>query len=125
MERNRKQKNRILFFMTLTAAVLFAVLYADLEKQPGTEIIVEENKEIYKQDNLIYDAYISVFPTKDKEGAVADFSSFSLITDENRDYNPVLDCNVQILKEGEKPDAKTDLNSKNATIRVRGATEKF
>lgn len=122
MERNRKQKNRILFFMTLTAAVLFAVLYADLEKQPETEIIVEENKEIYKQDNLIYDAYISVFPTKDKEGAVADFSSFSLITDENRDYNPVLDCNVQILKEGEKPDAKTDLNSKNATIRVRGAS---
>lgn len=121
MKRSRIHKNRILFLMTLAAAALFAILYADSGKRTATGTL-KENKEIYKADNQIYDAYITVFPTKDEEGTVADFSSFSLITDENRDYNPILDCNVQIVKEGETPDSKTDLNCKNATIRVRGAS---
>ncbi len=121
MKRSRIHKNRILFLMTLAAAALFAILYADSGKRTAAGTL-KENKEIYKANNQIYDAYITVFPTKDDEGTVADFSSFSLITDENRDYNPILDCNVQIVKEGETPDSKTDLNCKNATIRVRGAS---
>lgn len=123
MKRSRIHKNRILFLMTLAAAALFAILYADSGKRTASGTL-KENKEIYKADNQIYDAYITVFPTKDEEGMVADFSSFSLITDENRDYNPILDCNVQIVKEGETPDSKTDLNCKNATIRVRGASSR-
>lgn len=121
IKRHRIYKNSILFFMTLAAAVLFTVLYVDSGKRASAEKC-KENKAIYKTDNRIYDIYISVFPTKDETGMAADFSSFSLITDENRNYDPILDCNVQILKEGEVPDSGTDLDCKNATIKVRGAS---
>lgn len=49
-----------------------------------------------------------------------DFSAFSLHSSRDHNYNPVLNCNVQILAEGKKPDPLLDLDSKNATIRVRG-----
>lgn len=127
MKQQRIHKNRILFLITLAAAALFVVLYIDTGKRAASEELavsekLVENKEIYKPDNQIYDAYINVFPTQTENGEVADFSSFSLITDENRDYNPILDCNVQIVPEGKSPDPETDSNCKNATIRVRGAS---
>lgn len=123
MKRDRIYKNIILISMTLAAAMLFLVLYFDLERRREAKGLTED-KDIYMQDNNIYDVYISVFPTENDEGEVMDLSAFSLHTSGNRDYNPVLDCNVQILNEGETPDIKTDINSKNATIRVRGNTSR-
>lgn len=123
MKRDRIYKNIILISMTLAAAMLFLVLYFDLERRREAKGLTED-KGIYMQDNNIYDVYISVFPTENDEGEVMDLSAFSLHTSGNRDYNPVLDCNVQILNEGETPDIKTDINSKNATIRVRGNTSR-
>ena len=79
-----------------------------------------EDKGIYVQDSGIYDIYLSVFPTKDDDGSMLQFSDFSRHTSMDHTYNPVLNCNIQILKEGKKPDPLLDLNNKNATIRVRG-----
>lgn len=92
--------------MVLMAVVLFFILYVDLGRRTTSEKIVE-NKDIYERDNSIYDVYISVFPTKDDAGNILDFSAFSQCTSKNRTYyNPTLDCNVQILNEGEAPDLK-------------------
>lgn len=81
---------------------------------------LHEDKGIYEQDSNLYDVYISIFPTKNEKGEMIDFSAFSLHTALDHSYNPVLNCNVQILQEGQKPDPLTDLDAKNATIRVRG-----
>lgn len=121
MKQNRKYKNIVLILMTLTAAILFSFLYIDLGRGTKPKQLAE-NKNIYEEDNNIYDVYISVFPTKDDTGELLDFSVFSQCTSENRDYNPTLDCNVQILNEGEMPALKTDIAHKNATIRVRGGS---
>ncbi len=121
MKWNRIYKNIILGLMTLTAIALFIVLYSDWERRTRGKGLTED-KNIYTRDNNIYDVYISIFPTENDAGDMLDLSAFSLHTSGNKDYNPVLDCNIQILKEGETPDVGGDIDSKNATIRVRGDT---
>lgn len=136
----KRKENLLLSLLVCAAGALFVLLYLKEKtpmEQPGqkegsdlTQWEVEESdmngaglredKGIYEQDSSIYDVYISVFPTKDKEGNLLDFSSFSLHTARDHSYNPILNCNIQILKEGKKPDALLDLDHKNATIRVRG-----
>lgn len=123
MKRKRRYKKVILILMTLAAAVLFLVLNSDLGRRRN-ETGLQEDKSIYTRDNKIYDVYISVFPTENEEGEVIDLSAFSLHTSGNKDYNPVLDCNIQILNEGETPEGGEDIDSKNATIRVRGSSSR-
>ena len=69
MKRDRIYKNIILISMTLAAAMLFLVLYFDLERRREAKGLTED-KDIYMQDNNIYDVYISVFPTENDEGEV-------------------------------------------------------
>ena len=127
--------------VTAAAAVLFAALYMgsripieevgkpgktssleewDIAGSAANGIGLHEDKGIYEQDSDIYDVYISVFPTKNDEGEMIDLSAFALHSARDHSYNPVLNCNVQILPEGQKPDPLLDLDHKNATIRVRG-----
>ncbi len=127
--------------VTAAAAVLFAALYMgsripieevgkpgetssleewDIAGSAANGIGLHEDKGIYEQDSDIYDVYISVFPTKNDEGEMIDLSAFALHSARDHSYNPVLNCNVQILSEGQKPDPLLDLDHKNATIRVRG-----
>ncbi|HBB28991.1 MAG TPA: hypothetical protein DC000_07050 [Clostridiales bacterium] len=83
---------------------------------------IKEDKSIYPDtpDTNIYDVYITIFPTKDENGELLDFSDFSKHTSRDHAYNPVLNCNVQILNEDEKLDPITVTDKTNATIRVRG-----
>lgn len=82
---------------------------------------LEEDKSIYGEpDASIYDVYLSIFPTKDSNGEMLDFSAFGKHVSRDHSYNPVLNCNVQILKEDETLDPLLNLDEKNATIRVRG-----
>ena len=140
MNRLKKHDTLILTLATLGAAALFVFLYwrslipiEAAEPQPSNALEdwdvsqsnmngapFQEDKGIYTQDAGIYDVYISVFPTKDKDGNMLDFSCFDLHTARDHSYNPILNCNIQILPEGEKPDPLLDLDNKNATIRVRG-----
>ena len=57
---------------------------------------IGEDKGIYVQDSGIYDVYLSVFPTKDDDGSMLQFSDFSRHTSMDHTYNPVLNCNIQI-----------------------------
>lgn len=137
----KEDENRILILAALAAALVFAVLYArslvpieEPEAPPAANALadwdvsqsamngapLEEDKSIYEDNANIYDVYISAFPTKDESGNMLDLSAFGLHTARDHDYNPVLNCNIQILPEGEKPDPLLDLDSKNATIQVRG-----
>ncbi len=141
MKRLKMSEGLGLGLVTAAAAVLFAVLYMgsriSIEEagKPGETSPLEgwniagsaangiglhEDKGIYEQDSDIYDVYISVFPTKNDEGEMIDLSAFALHSARDHSYNPVLNCNVQILSEGQKPDPLLDLDHKNATIRVRG-----
>lgn len=140
--RNQNKKERaILTAVTAAASVLFGFLYAgsripfeepetaeaavsledwDITTSDANGAGLHEDKGIYEQNSEIYDVYISVFPTKDDDGDMIDLSAFSLHTARDHSYNPVLNCNIQIVEEGGKPDPLTDLDQKNATIRVRG-----
>ncbi len=141
MKRLKMNEGLGLGLVTAAAAVLFAALYMGsripIEEagKPGETSPLEgwniagsaangiglhEDKGIYEQDSDIYDVYISVFPTKNDEGEMIDLSAFALHSARDHSYNPVLNCNVQILSEGQKPDPLLDLDHKNATIRVRG-----
>lgn len=140
MNRLKKHDTLILALITLAAAALFIFLYWrslipieaaepqtsnpledwDISQSDMNGAPFEEDKGIYTQDANIYDVYISVFPTKDKDGQMLDFSSFDLHVARDHSYNPILNCNIQILPEGERPDPLLDLDHKNATIRVRG-----
>lgn len=140
-----KKENRgmiILIGVTLVCLVVFAVLYLKVRivvDEPQTEATestlsdwtyensalngapLVEDKSIYEgPDNNIYDVYISVFPTKDENGEMIDLSAFGKHVSRDHSYNPVLNCNVQILNEDEELDALLNLDMKNATIRVRG-----
>ncbi len=140
--RNQNKKERvILTAVTVAVSVLFGFLYAgsripfeepetaeaavsledwDITTSDANGAGLHEDKGIYEQNSEIYDVYISVFPTKDDDGDMIDLSAFSLHTARDHSYNPVLNCNIQIVEEGGKPDPLTDLDQKNATIRVRG-----
>ncbi len=141
MKRLKMSEGLGLGLVTAAAAVLFAVLYMgsripieevgkpgetssleewDIAGSAANGIGLHEDKGIYEQDSDIYDVYISVFPTKNDEGEMIDLSAFALHSARDHSYNPVLNCNVQILSEGQKPDPLLDLDHKNATIRVRG-----
>lgn len=142
MKRKTKE-NLVLALVILTALVLFLVLYRSqatkIELPAGTEVkesslkewtvdssslnnvTLREDKSIYGEtDTNLYDVYISVFPTKDENGEMLDFSAFSLHQSRDHTYNPILDCNIQILQEGMKPDPLINLDLANAVIRVRG-----
>ncbi|MEG0775021.1 CotH kinase family protein [Clostridium sp.] len=142
MNKWEKSNNRILGIIVLVAVILFGALYfnnltpkeegiktqntsldewnIDNSAMNGTPI--KEDKSIYSSGpNVnIHDVYISVFPTKTKEGEIIDFSAFGMHSSRDHSYNPELNCNVQILKEGETLDPLTGIDSKNAIIRVRG-----
>lgn len=141
MKRLKMSEGLGLGLVTAAAAVLFAVLYMgsripieeagkpgktsslegwDIAGSAANGVGLHEDKGIYEQDSDIYDVYISVFPTKNDEGEMIDLSAFALHSARDHSYNPVLNCNVQILSEGQKPDPLLDLDHKNATIRVRG-----
>ncbi len=141
MKRLKMSEGLGLGLVTAAAAVLFAVLYMgsripieeagkpdetsplegwNIAGSAANGIGLHEDKGIYEQDSDIYDVYISVFPTKNDEGEMIDLSAFALHSARDHSYNPVLNCNVQILSEGQKPDPLLDLDHKNATIRVRG-----
>lgn len=141
MKRRKSNEKLLLAFVTAAAAAIFAMLYMDsripideADARPGAVALedwdvaasdangsgLHEDKSIYEQDSNLYDVYISVFPTKDASGEMLDFSAFGLHTARDHSYNPVLNCNIQILEEGQRPDPLLDLNQKNATIRVRG-----
>lgn len=140
-----KKKNRellILSILVLAAFLVFIVLYiksivpveqkeakaenplenwtideSDMNGRP-----IEEDKSIYgdEPDNSIHDVYISVFPTKDENGEMIDFSAFGKHSARDHTYNPTLNCNIQILDEDGQLDPLLSLEQKNATIRVRG-----
>ncbi len=141
MKRLKMNEGLGLGLVTAAAAVLFAALYMgsripieeagksgetsslegwDIAGSAANGIGLHEDKGIYEQDSDIYDVYISVFPTKNDAGEMIDLSAFALHSARDHSYNPVLNCNVQILSEGQKPDPLLDLDHKNATIRVRG-----
>ncbi len=136
-----ERRNAVVLLAVVAAAIaLFAFLYADtqvpVEAVPATPesaladwtlqdsamngVPLEEDKDIYELNTNIYDVYISVFPTKDENGQMLDFSAFDKHTSRDHTYNPVLNCNIQILEEGESLDPLMSLDQKNATIRVRG-----
>ncbi|MFV0362708.1 MAG: CotH kinase family protein [Suipraeoptans sp.] len=93
-----------------------------LETSDMNNIPLEEDKSIYSDepDGSLYDVYISVFPTKSDEGDMYDFNDFDLHESRDHTYNPVLNCNIQIVDEDETLDPLTAIDNKNATIRVRG-----
>lgn len=140
-----KKENRgmtILIGVMAVCVVLFIVLYSrerivvanpqeELPESSLSQWTVEEStmngaplnedKSIYGEpDNNIYDVYISVFPTKDENGEMLDFSAFGKHVARDHSYNPTLNCNIQILNEDETLDPLVNLDMKNATIRVRG-----
>lgn len=132
----------ILIMVMIVCAVLFGILYTKeyiAVETPQAEVTesvlaewtveesvmngapLEEDKSIYGEpDNSIYDVYISVFPTKDENGEMLDFSAFGKHVARDHSYNPTLNCNIQILNEDERLDPLLNLDAKNATIRVRG-----
>ena len=141
MKRLKMNEGLGLGLVTAAAAVLVGALYMgstipieeagksgetsslegwDIAGSAANGIGLHEDKGIYEQDSDIYDVYISVFPTKNDAGEMIDLSAFALHSARDHSYNPVLNCNVQILSEGQKPDPLLDLDHKNATIRVRG-----
>lgn len=124
----KRREDRSLRRATALAAVLFVVLclqrvlvsYAASVNGLFESKPLSENKDIYQLDTNLYDVYISVFPTEDENGNMLDFSAFKLHTALDHSYNPTLNCNIQILPEGQVPDDSFHLDKENATIRVRG-----
>lgn len=94
-----------------------------VQELPASAPLVEK-KDIYQLDTSLYDVYLSVLPTEDEEGTLLDLSAFDLHTARDRSYNPVLNCNIQILPEGQTPNPLLDLDRENATVRVRGNTSR-
>ncbi len=142
MNKSDESNNGILGIIILVAVILFGILYFkditpkeeaiktektsleewNIESSSMNGIPIREDKSIYSNDpnTNIHDVYISVFPTKTLDGEIIDFSAFGMHASRDHTYNPELNCNVQILKEGKTLDPLTSLDSKNATIRVRG-----
>lgn len=136
--RFEKESDRLLILLTAAAVALFGILFfleltpiqstvpADFKIDEESDTVLDsetsfqENKDFYQQDNRIYDVYLSVFPTPDENGEIMDYTDFAKHKSRDHTYNPILDCNIQILDEGEKPDILTVIDKKNATINVRG-----
>lgn len=142
MNKWKTNNNRILGIIILAAVILFGALYfkniAPKEEAIKTQqtslegwnidssamngVPIKEDKSIYPKEpnTTIHDVYISVFPTKTPEGEIIDFAAFGKHTSRDHNYNPELNCNVQILNEGQNLDPLSSIDSKNASIRVRG-----
>ena len=138
--RFEKEADRLLLLLVAGAIAIFFLLYfstripiESAEKQGSSTLSTfeeekailngqpfEENKDLYDCDPSLYDVYISVFPTPNENGEMLDYSAFSKHKALDHSYNPLLNCNIQILEEDQQPDPLTSLDSKNATIRVRG-----
>ncbi len=87
---------------------------------------LKENKNIYTQDDKgkITSVYITAFPTETDDGKTLNFSDFDLDTARSKEYNPVLNANVQF---GNKSGGLSNLknaNQVNATIRLRGSSSR-
>lgn len=83
---------------------------------------LEENKNIYKgQDpSKMESIYITVYPTEDSEGKLLDFSVFDLHTARNKDFNPLLNVNVQFGDVNGELGEMVNLDQINGSIQVRG-----
>lgn len=139
------KKNRdvlLLIIIVIVAGILFLIIYQNsqipVESPTGDSVEssslsdwdimsssmngapLEENKVIYEQDSSLYDVYITIFPTEDEDNEMLTFSSFDLHTSRDHSYNPILDCNIQVLDADERLDPLLVTSVKNATIRVRG-----
>lgn len=129
-------KKLILSFSIILAMILFFCLYLinlrmDDKKAQALESevvdasinnkVLKENQNLYRKYNPseFSQVYINVFSTKDEDGEVYNFSDFDLIAEWNKDFNPVLDANVQFL-DRDKQSKGQPLNIPNASIRVRG-----
>lgn len=80
-----------------------------------------ENKNVYSDYNQgeITKAYITVFPTTDKDGNRIDFSSFNLLSNWSDEENPILDTNIQFVRNDHEY-VEYQARTANSTIRVRG-----
>lgn len=115
------QKERIKVEKVETESQKSSLSEWSVEKSTTNGVALKEDKSIYGEpDTAIYDVYLSIFPTKDSDGKMLDFSAFGKHVSRDHTYNPVLNCNIQILKEDEMLDPLLNLDEKNATIRVRG-----
>lgn len=115
--KNQIPKEKVIVEVNVTEENPWTLENSVMNNQP-----LEEDKSIYpdEPDVSIHDVYISVFPTKDENGEIIDFSAFGKHQARDHSYNPVLNCNIQILDENEMLDPLVSLDTKNATIRVRG-----
>lgn len=115
--KNQIPKEKVIVEVNVTEENPWTLENSAMNNQP-----LEEDKSIYpdEPDVSIHDVYISVFPTKDENGEIIDFSAFGKHQARDHSYNPVLNCNIQILDENEMLDPLVSLDTKNATIRVRG-----
>ena len=72
-----------------------------LDNSASNGMPLSENGSVYELDTNLYDVYLTVFPTEDADGNLLTFRSFDLHQSRDHTYNPVLDCNIQILEPGE------------------------
>lgn len=134
-----KVKKTILGLSVIFAMALFVCLYiinlsmegtdSKNEQAPKTEAVMathnnyqlKENKNIYNRykPSEFSGIYINVFSTKDEDGKVYDFSDFDLIAEWKKDFNPLLNANVQFANRDRQPKGYP-MNIPNASIRVRG-----
>ncbi len=135
-----KVKKRIMGISVIAAALLFLWLYLsyygysyaedgnDDTAVTKSEMLapmknssLKENKYVYSEyePGGISKIYINVFPTLAADGKEYGFSDIDMVSIWNKDFNPVLDANVQFVGMDEEPKEKS-IGSPNATIRVRG-----
>lgn len=129
MKSNKVKKISLNLSFFLALILFFCLYLVNTIKQnqrdnnlnsPEKDTKIAEDKSIYNNDNPgeLTDVYISVFPTKDKEGKIYDFSSLDVIA--NWDINnPILDANVQFLSAENEPE-RYQMRTPNSTVRVRG-----
>ena len=107
------QKERIKVEKVETKSQKSSLSEWSVEKSTINGVSLQEDKSIYgESDTAIYDVYLSVFPTKDSDGKMLDFSAFGKHVSRDHTYNPVLNCNIQILQEDEKLDPLLSLDEK-------------
>ena len=90
-----KIKKTILYISVIIALVLFFFIYKNSSNEVlfnPYDIDIKVNKSLYLNYNPgeVTDVYINVFPTKNKEGNLYDFSSFDITANWDKDNNPKL-----------------------------------
>jgi len=119
-----KIKKTILYISVIIALVLFFFIYKNSSNEVLSnpyDIDIKVNKSLYLNYNPgeVTDVYINVFPTKNKEGNLYDFSSFDITANWDKENNPKLDANVQFVTSNKEANLY-QMRSPNASIRVRG-----